>query len=230
MKALIPDDARLEIKFASYEVHQQDLLHWLNFHSAGFKRPYPDRDVNNVYFDTYGTDGYVQNLSGASSRIKLRYRWYGQSIEPSAGTLEVKCKRNYFGWKLRFACPQFEAGPNDDWLDIRRSLKQQVPLAGRIWLDYHPVPVLINRYHRKYFVSADEKVRITVDTRQSVWDQRMKSVPNYNRAANLPRSLVVEIKFGRPDRDLAVDIIQGIPLRVSRHSKYINGMRAISGN
>ena len=230
MKPVIPGDARQEIKFAAYEVHQPELLNWLAVHPAGFKRPYPDRKVNNVYFDTHGYDGYVQNLSGASARIKVRYRWYGEFCEPAPGTLEVKCKRNYFGWKLRFPCPEFEVEPQNDWREIRRSVAAHISLEGRIWLDTYPVPVLINRYYRQYFLSADEKVRITVDTGQAVWDQRMKPMPNYHHAANMPRSLVVEVKFDRHDADLASRIIQGIPIRVSRHSKYINGVRAISGN
>ena len=109
MKPLIPGDARLEIKFASYDVHKPELLKWIASHPARFKTPYPDRKVNNVYFDTYGYDGFVQNLSGGSSRIKVRYRWYGDSVVPAPGTLEVKCKRNYFGWKLRFQCPQLRS-------------------------------------------------------------------------------------------------------------------------
>jgi hypothetical protein len=230
VKPIIPSDARLEIKFASYEVHLTLLKNWLDMHPAGFKTPYPDRSVNNVYFDTHGYNGYVQNLSGASSRIKVRYRWYGQSCEPAPGTLEVKCKRNYFGWKLRFQCPDTTIQGRGDWREIRHSIAEQLPPEGRMWLDTHPVPVLINRYFRQYFVSADNKVRITIDTRQAVWDQRAKATPNYDCAANLPPTLVVEVKFDRQDRELASNIIQGIPIRVSRHSKYMNGMKAISGN
>jgi hypothetical protein len=40
---------------------------------------------------------------------------------------------------------------------------------------------------------------------------------------------VVEFKFARSRRDLASKILQGIPIRVSRHSKYINGVTAIRG-
>ncbi len=68
-----------------------------------------------------------------------------------------------------------------------------------------------------------------MDTRQAVWDQRFKPYPNFKHAANLPRVLVVEFKFDRKDRDQASEMLQGMPLRVSRHSKYMTGMRAISG-
>jgi len=225
----VPADARMEIKFAAYDVHLATLLKWVAAHPAKFRQPYPDRKVNNVYFDTYNLDAYAQNLSGASARVKVRYRWYGESCAPSKGTLEVKCRRNYYGWKKLYKCSDFTASKSDDWLQMRKKLLSQLPAEGRIWLDAYATPVLINRYHRQYFVSQDEKIRVTVDTDQAVWDQRRKGIPNYDLKANLARSLVVEVKFSRHDRQLASSTIQSMPLRVSRHSKYINGVRAITG-
>ena len=225
----VPNDARLEIKFASYELNLERILHWIQLHPWAFRSPYPDRWVNNVYFDTHNNAAYVQNLSGASSRVKVRYRWYGQDREPAPGVLEVKCKRNYFGWKKRFRCDDLPAGSkNDDWRDICRSLTDVLPHEGRLWLETYPAPTILNRYLRRYFVSSDNKIRVTVDTDQAVWDQRYKSVPNYDQQSHLPDTLVVEVKFAREDRDLASDIIQTMPIRVSRHSKFMNGVRAVS--
>jgi len=225
----VPHDARLEIKFASYRVNLDRVLNWIRLHPLAFYSPHPDRWVNNVYFDTYNSAAYVQNLSGASSRVKVRYRWYGQVQEPGPGVLEVKCKRNYFGWKLRYRCPDLPAGSqDDDWRLVYRRLSEILPHEGRLWLQTYPAPTILNRYLRRYFVSGDEKVRITVDTDQAVWDQRYKTMPNYQRQSHLPDTLVVEVKFAREHRDLASDIIQTMPIRVSRHSKYMNGVRAVS--
>lgn len=224
----VPEDARLEIKFASYRVNLGQVLKWLNAHPAGFYAPYDDRRVNNVYYETHASTAYNQNLSGASARVKVRYRWYGSSIGPAAGVLEVKCKRNFFGWKQRFPIEEFSGGSGDDWRTIDRRLAQQLPYEGRIWLESYPVPTILNRYVRRYFVSADNRVRVTVDTDQAVWDQRYKPTPNYDQQARLPDTLVVEFKFAREDRDLASDIIQTMPIRVSRHSKFMNGVRAVS--
>jgi hypothetical protein len=85
-----------------------------------------------------------------------------------------------------------------------------------------------NRYFRDYFLSRDGMVRVTIDTQQAVWDQRFKPRPNLTRRANLPRSLVVEFKFDRENCDVASQLVQGMPIRVSRHSKYINAVRAIA--
>ena len=224
----VPQDARLEIKFAAYRTHLDRVLNWIALHPLAFRSPYPDRWVNNVYYDTYNNAAYVQNLSGASSRVKLRYRWYGQSEEPASGVLEVKCKRNYFGWKLRFQCPDLLVGSEDDWREITWRLSETLPHEARLWLQTYPSPTIINRYLRRYFVSSSDDIRVTVDTHQRVWDQRYKPMPNYDRQSHLPDTLVVEVKFAREQRDLASDVIQTMPIRVSRHSKFMNGLRAVS--
>ncbi len=41
-------------------------------------------------------------------------------------------------------------------------------------------------------------------------------------------SLVVEIKFSRPDRHQAAELLENIPIRIGRHSKYMNAVRSIS--
>jgi hypothetical protein len=87
---------------------------------------------------------------------------------------------------------------------------------------------LLNRYLRKYFLSWDGKIRVTIDTDHTVFDQRFKSKPNFHMKANLPNTLIVEVKFARKDREYASQAIQGLPIRVSRHSKYITGVNAMS--
>jgi SPX domain protein involved in polyphosphate accumulation len=192
--------------------------------------PYGDRWVNNIYFDTLNNAAYEQNLSGASARVKLRYRWYGQKKLPSPGVMEVKCKRNFYGWKLRFDHPSLAVEERDDWRKITQKLSNEMPLQGKVWMETYPAPMIINRYYRRYFLSADGNIRVTVDTHQSVCDQRYKSIPNYDQGANLPDSLVVEVKFAREHRELAYDAVQTMPIRVSRHSKFMNGVSTISGN
>ena len=230
MSLSVPEDARLEIKFVSYATQYATLVNWIKRHPAIFFSPFPNRQVNNIYFDGHQYNAYNENLSGASARTKVRYRWYGTSIEPRAGILEIKQKRNYFGWKLHHRVNGDPYRGDMTWNALRANIKRQVSERGRLWLDFNPFPILLNRYQRMYFLSANKKIRITVDTKQAVWDQRFQSRPNFNRKANLPDTLVVEVKFDRNDREYASQIVQGFPLRVSRHSKYMIGVNAISGN
>ena len=229
MSHQVPDDSRLEIKFVTSVTEVATLLRWLRVHPAVFSVAYPDRRINNIYFDSHQYFAYAENLFGASARAKVRYRWYGCNDYPDDGALEIKCKRNNFSWKLRYPVPVNPYEPGNSWLDIRRNLSAHLPPDARIQLDAHPLPVILNLYDRRYFVSRDETVRATIDTGQVVYDQRYKPYPNVLHKTTMPDMLVMEFKFDRDDREVAKQILQGLPIRVSRHSKYVAGIQAIHG-
>lgn len=224
----VPDDARYEVKFVTDATRYHELERWILLNPAGFRVSYPARQVNNVYFDTGDLHAYAENLSGASSRSKIRLRWYGETDRPQSTTLEVKRRRNHLGWKLYFpgGALNFRARR---WSELRRQLRRQLPHEGRIWLDTHPQPVLINQYHRQYFESPGGRLRATLDWRQTVLDQRLKARPNLRLRANLPDTLVLELKFNRADHELGSAATQGTPIRVSRNSKYMIGVQSILG-
>lgn len=221
-------DERHEIKFAAYATEYKTLQHWLRLHSAGFVSTYPNRQVNNIYFDTWDYRAYAENLAGVSERSKLRYRWYGDSAGPDPGSLEVKQKRNHFGWKQRFKVDSEIWVPGLRWSAIRSRLKAALPMAGQLWLAQNPLPVMLNRYQREYLCTADGLIRATIDMRQQVFDQRSWSRPNFSKVAITQNTLVVEFKFAREDRQLAVSLLSNIPVRIGRHSKYMNAVRSIA--
>lgn len=225
--AAVPDPLRYEVKYVARATELHRLLGWVRNNRAGFKEPFPPRQVNNVYFDTYDHFAYAENISGASARSKVRFRWYGEVNAPERGTLEVKRRRGGVGWKLSYrvgAVPL--AGVS--WRAFRGALREQLPSEARLWLDANPQPVLINRYRRRYFLSGDGRVRLTVDWNQRVYDERHCATPNLTRLANLPDTIVVELKFDRADRKLANRYAQGIPIRLSRNSKYVIGVQSIT--
>lgn len=222
------DEIRHEVKFAAYAIEYKTLRHWLRMHPAGFHTTYPARQVNNVYFDTWDYRAYAENLAGVSERSKLRYRWYGDSEGPAPGTLEVKLKKNHFGRKLRFPIAETIWRPGYDWARVRRLLHEALPTDGQLWLAQNPLPVMLNRYVREYYCTADGKIRATIDTQQRVYDQRKWPLPNLTKPAIMQDSLVVEFKFARADRQLAVGLLEHIPVRIGRHSKYMNAVRAIA--
>lgn len=222
----LPKSARYEVKFASTLMRFHDLAHWIRVHPAGFFSPYPPRKVNNVYFDGYRLQAYHENVVGESSRSKVRLRWYGDGFRPESAVMEVKRRRNMLGWKLSYATGAVDL-ESDSWLGIRRRLRADLSSEARIWLDASPQPVLINRYSREYFVSRDGRVRVTLDAHQSVFDQRFSRKPNLRSPANLPNTIVVEFKFAPENRARGMWSIQGIPIRVSRNSKYVIGVQSL---
>jgi len=223
----VPETARQEIKFVANRSDCDVILQWIKLHALGFSIAYPERTVNNVYFDTIEYQAYAENLAGISSRTKVRYRWYGNSDMPAPGRLEIKRKRNMYGWKLNFDCADAPFSEGDTWEDVKRSIIAQSGPDAAVWLQQFHFPVMINRYRRYYYLSACGRIRITLDFDQQVWDQRYCPSPSHMRPANLPETFVFECKFDRYERELASRVLLGLPIRVSRHSKYMNAVNAI---
>lgn len=229
MMRTVPSNARLEIKFVADQTKLDQVRNWLKLNGAGFYKPYPNRWVNNIYFDTPNYYAYNENLSGSSYRTKVRFRWYGDSRSDGGGVLEVKCKRNYFGWKIRFPVKRMPDLTASSWQSVLNYLVEQLEPEAKKWIDANPRPVIINRYYREYFVSHDNLIRATIDTNQVIFDQRYKPLPNIRAKNNIPHILVLEFKFDRKDRLSASQTLQGLPLRVSRNSKYILGVKSMHG-
>lgn len=214
---------RFEVKF-TYPAHfDSQVMVWVKAHSQGFRTAYPPRRINNVYFDTLELSAFGENLAGISNRSKVRYRWYGDSLLPKAGTLEFKNKRAALGWKDNYRVEIDPYREGDRWRDFQRNLRRAIPVAARIPFDERGEPVLINRYSRRYFESYDRKIRITLDSEQEMFDQMRGSLPNITRRLNLPEVHVLELKCESGDRDLAVRALSDCPIRATRFSKYTIG-------
>jgi hypothetical protein len=222
----VPERARHEVKFVAQPHRYRDIRQWVLMHPAGFHSPYPPRRVNNVYFDDYRLVAYHENLVGESARSKVRLRWYGETLRPESGVLEVKRKRNRLGWKLSYPTGPIDLEA-DSWRTLRRKLRESLSPEARLWLDANPLPVLVNRYQREYFASRDGRVRVTLDAHQRVFDQRFGERPNVTRRANLPETIVIEFKFDRADFRLGSRAIQGLLVRASRNSKYVIGVQSL---
>jgi SPX domain protein involved in polyphosphate accumulation len=227
---IIPEGARQEIKFVTNSYNLSKILLWIKSSNCMFISPYPERWVNNIYFDTYNYQNYQENLSGESIRRKLRYRWYNNESEISPGRLEMKLKRNFFGWKEIYRVMENPYSEGGNWKETISNISNAIPESASQILKLTNFPVIINRYKRMYFISADKKIRVTVDQDQSVCDQRYKQYPNFKKKANLPDTIVIEFKFSRDDVGEASNAMQGFPVRVSKHSKYMNAVDAVTWN
>lgn len=221
-----PADARFELKFVARTTELHALEHWVRLNRAGLRRVHPERRVNNVYFDTPDLLSFLQ--VGSLVRSKLRLRWYGSGPGSDHCVLEVKHRHNQLGWKARFDVGALDL-ERGDWREVDRRLRAALPPEAVLWLDHRPRPVLLNHYQRRYFATPDAKVRVTIDTLQAVYGQRFGTWPNTGRRANPPDTIVVEVKFGRDDERLGSRVIQGIPIRVARNSKYAIGVQSLLG-
>jgi hypothetical protein len=225
----VPKNTRYEIKFVTYEHNYYEIINWINLHELNFKREYNSRFVNNIYFDSYSYNSFRSNIYGDSSRVKLRYRWYEKLQDPSKGSFEIKYKRNLYGWKKKFKVKELNFTDNKNWKSYCSTISKYLPRNERIFFTFNFNPQIINQYQRDYFVSNDNKLRITVDKKHNIYDQRFSSYPNFNKKTLSQRILVMEFKFDRRERLRINKLMKYIPIRSSRNSKYVNSIRAVSG-
>ncbi|MBJ22490.1 MAG: VTC domain-containing protein [bacterium] len=219
---------RFEVKFVGSGNSLDVIRPWIRTHPAAFGEPFPPRVVNNVYYDTHSLGAFAENLVGASVREKVRLRWYGPGNRiADKGTLEIKLRKNKLGWKLSYPLEDMPRA-GESWRRAQSRIREQLPLDARIHFDAHPMPALINRYDRTYLLSADGVIRLTVDTNLQAFDQRYGQGPDFRKPVELPDMLVVEFKFAPQDRKRAMKVLEGMPLRVSRSSKYAMACTAMT--
>ena len=229
-KGAIPLEARLEIKYTAPETEYHRLFHWVQHHSHGFFVHYPDRIVNNIYFDSQDYSSFWETLSGFSSRTKVRYRSYGGSILPEEGTLEFKNRKNQYTWKDSYKLSIDLLNTSTSWEAFFKRLGGSLSHEARCRFQENPVPILINCYKRNYFINRDHTIRITLDTGLKIFDQRYSSSPNLNRKVILPSSVILELKFSEEKREQVSQIFRDMPVSMSRNSKYVFGVRGIRGD
>lgn len=220
-------DPRYEVKFTAEQTRLAALTSWIRTHRAGWQSAFPDRVVTNVYFDTPALDAYEDNQAGISERRKLRYRWYGDTWQPVAGTMEIKCRSGGAGWKWSAPVEHPLDLTRITWQQFRDRLRANLPPVQRFMLDEQPIVALINRYHRTYFASRDGRLRLTIDEGIAFYPQLGRGRPQVRHAAHRANAIVVEVKCAVTDRALAADALGDIPLRVSRHSKYAIGVESL---
>lgn len=209
---------RHERKFPTFHLSDSTLELLILSHPLGFRRLYPDRQVNNIYFDTPDWRTFRENLAGISRRAKYRLRWYGPDTERiTKAVFEIKWKENLLGRKDHLQVPEVLSWPQAD------SLSQWLPLLHHNGLQ----AALVNSYERSYFVSADGVFRLTVDRRL-----RCAAFAPYPPSFyDMPEALrVIEVKYEEHLDHRLDEMTQHWPLRLHRFSKYVQGIQRIYGD
>ena len=198
-------------------------------HPALFREAFPPRVVNHIYLDSPDLQDYQDHISGVSSRTKTRIRWYGAwSGDGLAATLEQKLKHGLVSGKASQPLPPISVNGRVSDSAIRAVL-QAADLPPRRRLALAPLqPALLNRYHRHYFVSADRRFRLTVDSALRFAAARPAGVSP--TAFHGPTStIVIELKYACAEADAASAVTNALPLRIARCSKYVLGIDQVRG-
>ena len=221
-------ETRYERKFL-VEAHSQSHVESLvRLHPAMFSQEYPERSVNNIYFDSYEKTNWLDNEWGLSERAKLRIRWYGDFWGYlQTPILEVKLKRNTLGAKLRFRLTPFLLERGFMWATLNDVLSQST-LPPKVREELAGLePTLANRYLRRYYVSNDKKYRLTLDSHIEYYGLSHLRTTFFNTMKG-DNEILLELKYAESE-DARVDEIAGFfPYRAARNSKYVNGMNLLS--
>jgi VTC domain len=196
-------------------------------HSALFHTAYPDREVNNIYFDSADYQSLRDNIEGVRNRTKTRIRWYGDPRgQSSRSNLELKIKRGLVGTKASYSLASLDTTDGRIRARVRDQMRRS-SLPDRISLHMSMImPSLLNSYWRQYFVSGDGRFRITIDR-----DMRFYRPHNpWTRPPDVQRGAsVIELKYARADNPAAAAIAQELGFRLTRNSKYVTGMSLLHG-
>ena len=224
-----PQTWRYERKFVIQEMSRQEVESIVLLHPAMFRKIYHERQVNNIYFDTFGMSNYLHNVVGNSQRAKVRIRWYGDMFgHVGKPVLEIKLKSGYLGSKISFPLEPFDMNESLSIGEMRELFRrsEHVPEAVRenlITLDF----ALLNAYMRNYYLSGDNDFRVTIDTAL----QYRPITPRMNRFIEMYQdhfTTILELKYARENDDRALTITKRFPFRVTKSSKYINGIDRIT--
>jgi SPX domain protein involved in polyphosphate accumulation len=193
-------------------------------HPAMFFQPFPPRFVNNIYFDSGEFQNYGDNVIGSSNRHKFRIRWYGEQFGfVEKPVLEIKIKKGLAGAKRNFRLASFTIEPGFSQKDINAAFdKSDLPNEIREMLRYQS-PTLLNRYHRKYFLSADRIFRVTLDYKLK-YTRISRYQNSFMQRISNDRDVIVELKYDTKYDEEANKISASFPFRLSKNSKYVNGI------
>ncbi|MBK7410790.1 MAG: VTC domain-containing protein [Saprospirales bacterium] len=188
----------------------------------GLAPSFPDRKIHNIYFDTSSLDTYHENAFGVGQRKKFRLRWYGDTDWPEGkAVFEIKERYLEQGKKTTYAV---DPGPPDDFQGLLYRLRALKGIPSALQ------PVLGNSYARAYYGLSNGSFRITID-----WDQQFRGLlfQHSQRGMLSPFSwiadpaVILELKYDA-ELDEEIDpILQNLPFRFSKNSKYVQGVEML---
>jgi hypothetical protein len=220
---------RYERKYREEGLTLGEIQQIVRNHPMSFRRIHPDRQVNNVYFDTEDLHFFRENLYGVPDRHKIRLRWYGgDHLRADHAFVELKCKQALLGEKFVAPAPRFllRAGARLDTLlrEAIQGLWQDDAVQRRApgLMSLRLVPTLLNTYHRSYHISHNGKFRLTID--RAMHSYGFTACQETHRIPSIDPALVVEVKYDAEYDEEFPPVGQGLPFRLSRNSKYVTGM------
>ncbi len=203
---------RFERKYRIESEDYQVVLQTMLGIPGAFDYAYPDRWINSIYLDSLDFNALRENLAGISNRNKFRLRWYGEDYQTiTKPILEEKIKNNLLGYKRYSSFPDV----------VGKWPKLESVLDIEVLKNKNLSPVVMVRYKRTYLESFDRQVRITIDRYLQYF-----AVNNYmlNPFPDEDEAIILEIKYDQEIEESIDYILQSIPFRMTKNSKFVGAM------
>ena len=213
---------RYERKFVINNLNLTQILIAIYRSKFFFKNIYVSRKVNSIYFDDVNLSSINENLDGISEKTKIRVRWYGDSQIIKNPILEIKKKREFYVNKetmpLELDNLEFLNSKNlyflEDYLNNLEFLKK-LNLKKKLIL------VSSTHYKRKYFLSANNLIRATLDDNQMSYSFLSSK---YNNIKKKYSDFILELKYSENIDEFVKSNIENFSLRLSKNSKYFKSI------
>lgn len=196
---------RYEIKFLIKNYDLRSIVETINLNYFSIKKLYPDRKIHSIYYDDIDFNCYFNHINGLSNRYKTRVRWYNNDL--SKLTFEKKIKLGNKNFKeQKNLKSNFFSEPLYKYFEMFKFLA---------------IPTVSTSYQRSYFYVKDfEKIRITFDT-------FLCSSHPIKKLSYFSKNLIIELKAQEDQKNNLNELIKRIPMRYTKNSKYVSGIRAI---
>jgi len=212
---------RYETKIVVKDASVSNLLNEIHLNPLMFRQLFVPRVVNNLYFDTLDLDFFHDHIYGYTKRVKVRLRWYGEFENINSAVLEIKKKDGTVGTKLSFPVSgKVSLDKNISLIEILKRTDAPAQLQENL---SNLVPSLYNRYHRSYFISANEKVRLTLD--EHILHKAIYSAVWMEEPDDLK---IIEFKYNQNEFFDGERALKNFSYVQDKSSKYIRGLLRIT--
>ena len=225
---------RQEFKYKMFYKDIAKLYSWIHV-KAFFKKSFPNRQVNSLYFDTPNYEFAASNMSGESKRLKLRVRWYSDMDEDFKSSFlkkdqqffyEIKRKSNNLSDKLKVSSSSFaDTSDYNQRIKLITDTLSKRLLSQRHLINIEACNAVFLNYKREYFENINHKdVRLTIDKDICYG----KSQPFSGLLPLSLNYLIVELKFAPKDKLKVNSLMKSFPFRQVRSSKYLSALSQIN--
>ena len=218
---------RFERKFLIPYNYQNNIYEILLSNHFRFTECFKERIINNIYFDDIRLNSARDNIDGNPIRSKYRLRWYGQKYGIIKSVIEKKIKRGNIGSKSFYEINDFFLSKESNKFAIQSQIEKKCKNLFLVNTLKCCIPILLNSYRRKYFVSLDNKVRITLDFRLE--NYKINDISHYLIPfSNNKYKMIMELKYNNDCLCDISSICQSFPFRLQKYSKYIDGFKEVN--